>query len=81
SEAPNEDTRELPRKAGDDERTDGTDVEATDELGDVEQKLRRGRVRGKTEVWSEAAGSAAAVDPQTGLRYEFKGEYLRPPAW
>lgn len=43
--------------------------------------MRKERVRGKVEEWGGVQGGTTAVDPVTGIRYEFKGEYLRPLSW
>lgn len=46
-----------------------------------ERMMRKERVRGKIEEWGGAQGGTTAIDPVTGIRYEFKGEYLRPLSW
>lgn len=48
---------------------------------EAERMMRKERVRAKVEEWGGVQGSTTATDPMTGVRYEFKGEYLRPLSW
>lgn len=46
-----------------------------------ERMMRKERVRGKIEEWGGVQGGTTAIDSMTGVRYEFKSEYLRPLSW
>lgn len=72
-----EDVQSLDQSASGARRVDESGREPVDD----ERKGRKERVRGKIEEWGEVQGGTTAVDPVTGIRYEFKGEYLRPLSW
>jgi hypothetical protein len=49
--------------------------------GNAERRERKERVRSRVEEWGALQQGTTATDPMTGVRYEFKGEYLRPLSW
>lgn len=72
-----EDVQSLNQSASGARRVD----ESGREPVDGERKGRKERVRGRIEEWGGVQGDTTAVDPVTGIRYEFKNEYLRPLSW